>query len=73
MYNNEKSVAQNTVIPLTSVGFIVFIVFLILKLCNVLPPEFTWFWVWFPLWLPWAIEGVLLIVTLIVALLMGLL
>ena len=35
------------------IGFIVWIVFLILKLYNLNSQDFswlTWFWVWFPLW-----------------------
>lgn len=33
------------------IGFVVWLVFLILKLCNQHNPDFewlTWFWVWFP-------------------------
>lgn len=44
--------------PLGTVGFITWLVFLILKLSNQNNPDFdwlTWFWVWFPFWLPWAI------------------
>lgn len=52
MNSYRTSVSQTAVVPLTSIGLIVFIVFLVLKLCNVLPAEFTWFWVWFPLWIP---------------------
>ena len=54
-------------LSLTSIGFIVWLVFLILKLCNQGNPDFawlTWFWVWFPFWLPWAIDlafGIILI------------
>ena len=47
---------------LESLGFITWLVFLILKLTN---PAFSeavsWFWVWFPLWIPAAITVALLI------------
>ena len=62
----NKNVVQTTSLPLTTLGLIVFIVFLILKLCNVLPETFTWFWVWFPLWIPWAIELVLFGIVLLI-------
>ncbi len=55
-------------IPLTTIGLITFIVFLVLKLCNLGNPAFewlTWFWVWFPLWLPIAIEAAFLIFAII--------
>lgn len=54
--------------PLTTLGLITFIVFLVLKLCNLGNPSFewlTWFWVWFPLWLPIAIEVVFFVGALI--------
>lgn len=41
-------------LSLGTMGFITFIVFLILKLTGTWP-EISWFWVWFPLWIPWAI------------------
>lgn len=60
-------------VNLGTVGFITWIVFLILKLCNQSNPDFawlTWFWVWFPLWIPWALSvtviGLIIIVALIV-------
>lgn len=55
--------------PLTTIGLITFIVFLVLKLCNLGNPAFewlTWFWVWFPLWLPIAIELVVFALVLII-------
>lgn len=36
-------------LSLTSMGFITFLVFLVLKLTNVV--AWNWFWVWFPLWI----------------------
>lgn len=59
--NNQVTVRYNA-IPLCSAGFVTWLVFFILKLCNVLPVEFTWFWVFFPLWLPIAISSVILII-----------
>ena len=52
-------------LSLVSIGFIVWLVFLILKLCNQGNPDFewlTWFWVWFPFWLPWAIDAAIAII-----------
>lgn len=56
---------------LSSVGFIVWIVFLVLKLCEVLPESFTWFWVWFPLWIGPAIALVLYLLAFLFALIVG--
>ena len=58
----EKSVIQITGPSLGTIGFITWIVFLILKLCNQNNPDFewlTWFWVWFPFWVPIALDLVL--------------
>ncbi len=49
-------------ITLSGIGFIVWLVFFILKCCDVLSPSFSWFWVWFPLWIIPAINLALLIV-----------
>ena len=55
---------------LFGIGVIVWIVFLILKCCGVLPETFTWFWVWFPLWIvPAAIVALDLIAIVILAIL----
>lgn len=65
----EKNYTVTSVFTLDSIGVITFIVFLVLKLCNVGNPAFdwlTWFWVWFPLWLPVAISLGLLIIGLII-------
>ena len=48
--------------PLVGAGFTTWLVFFILKMTNVLPESFSWFWVWFPLWIPFAFSGVVLIV-----------
>lgn len=59
--HREKNIVEVTSPSLGTIGFIVWLVFLILKLCNQGNPDFewlTWFWVWFPFWLPIAIEFV---------------
>ena len=45
---------------LPSLGFITWLVFLILKVTGAW--DISWFWVWFPFWLPWAIIGALLLI-----------
>lgn len=78
MYRNEektlvvKSGASS--LSLGTIGFITWIVFLVLKLCNMDNPDFawlTWFWVWFPFWLPFAIGGLFLILACICALIVA--
>ena len=69
-YNENRGVGKVSVnmLPLTTIGLITFIVFLVLKLVNSSNPDFewlTWFWVFFPLWLPWAISGAIFIIALI--------
>lgn len=49
--NNRATVSMDGF--LCSLGFVTWIVFLIIK-CTSNPDWLTWFWVWFPLWLPWA-------------------
>ena len=44
--NDNKTIVQKTTIPLTTIGFIVWLVFLILKLCNMNNPDFSWL-TWF--------------------------
>lgn len=56
---------------LFSMGFITWLVFLILKCTKVI--AWNWFWVWFPLWLPVAIYLALLIVAFIVGLIITIL
>lgn len=68
---NNVRVSANLGLPLGTIGFITWLVFLILKLCNQNNPDFewlTWFWVWFPFWLPWAICGAFLVLALVAAL-----
>ena len=50
----------STCFSLETIGFITWIVFLVLKLCNQSFDWLTWFWVWFPLWAPIALDLVLL-------------
>ena len=52
MSMNDRKVALVT-LSFPEIGFITFIVFLILKLTNNV--DWNWFWIWFPLWIPWAI------------------
>ena len=45
------------------IGFILFLVFLILKLCNVI--TWSWWWVTAPIWIPAALILIFLLVTII--------
>ncbi len=45
------------------IGFILFLVFLILKLCNVI--TWSWWWVTAPIWIPVALILIFLLVTII--------
>lgn len=65
--NTKTVVVKEGGVGLGTIGFFVFIAFLIVKLA-VNPAWLTWFWVWFPLWIPWAIAGALIVVILIIAL-----
>lgn len=44
-------------ISLQTMGFITWLVFLILKVTGAW--DVDWFWVWFPLWMPIALAGVI--------------
>ena len=64
----ENNTRLKCSLSIGTIGLITFIVFLVLKLCNLENPAFdwlTWFWVWFPLWFPIAVEATLLIVAII--------
>ena len=63
MDNNQNRITAT--ISLEAMGFIVFIIFLILKLVGV--TTMSWFWVFFPLWIPIAFSLALVVVILIVA------
>ena len=58
-------VSASVSLPLGTLGFITWLVFLIIKLTSN-PAWLTWFWVWFPFWLPWALLGVELVIILII-------
>lgn len=53
---------------LTSMGFITWLVFLILKVTGAW--NISWFWVWFPFWLPWAISGAFVILAVLAAIIL---
>ena len=70
---NNIKVSTSFTLPLGTIGFITWIVFLVLKLCNMNNPDFawlTWFWVWFPFWLPFAIGGAFLLIALVACLIL---
>lgn len=64
--NGRTTVTMNCSLSLSTLGVIVFAVFLVLKLVGVL--TISWFWVFFPLWAPIALEIVIGIVIIIIAL-----
>ena len=49
--------------------FILGIVFIVLKLCNVI--DWAWVWVLAPIWIPLAIIGIILIVWLIIVIVLA--
>lgn len=67
--NNNTSAVRNITLSFESMGFITFIVFLILKLTNVI--NWSWFWVIFPLWIPLAVGllflGIIFLIVFLVA------
>lgn len=60
MNDNKREVVYGRV-PLTT---ILFVVFLVLKLCGVI--DWPWIWVFAPLWIPFALVLVLFIVLAII-------
>ena len=68
--NNHTKVTAALQLPIGTIGFITWLVFLIIKLTSN-PAWLTWFWVWFPFWLPWAILGIELIIVLIVSIIIA--
>ena len=68
MSNNGGSGAVTRVFSLSldTMGFITWLVFLVLKLTGI--STMSWFWVWFPLWAPLALSAVVFIVAFIVVL-----
>ena len=70
MDSDNKVKTVSTSFSLESIGVITWIVFLVLKLCNMNNPDFewlTWFWVWFPLWAPIALSLVLVLIAFMIA------
>ena len=68
--NSPIKVSAALQLPIGAIGFITWLVFLIIKLTSN-PAWLTWFWVWFPFWLPWAILGVELVIVLIVSIIIA--
>lgn len=60
----QSGALVNCNLSLGTMGFITFIVFLILKLTGTW--DVNWFWVWFPLWAPMALGALFFIVALVV-------
>ena len=58
MASNTRNVRIS--FPLVTLGFITWLVLLILKVTGV--AAISWFWVWFPFWLPWAIIGAICVI-----------
>ena len=67
---SPAKVTASLQLPLGTIGFITWLVFLIIKLTSN-PAWLTWFWVWFPFWLPWALLGVELVIILIVVIILA--
>ena len=70
MDKQNVRVNGSVTISFGSLCWIAWLVFLILKLTDILPEAFTWFWVWFPFWLPFAVSGVLWVFGILCALIL---
>ena len=68
---NNVQVGGTTSFSLGTMGFITWLVFLILKL-TINPDWLTWFWVWFPLWIPIAFSFAVLLIIFVVVLIITL-
>ena len=68
--NNHTKVTASLQLPIGAIGFITWLVFLIIKLTSN-PAWLTWFWVCFPFWLTWAILGIELVIVLIVSIIIA--
>lgn len=66
--NTNSARAVTVCFSLQSMGFITWLVLLILKLAQVI--DITWFWVWFPFWIVPAFETTVFIVCLILFLIL---
>ena len=71
MQEQNVRVTSTSTISFGSLCWLTWLVFLILKLTNVLPETFGWFWVWFPFWLPFALGGVFLVLGIIACCIMA--
>lgn len=60
---------SNNGLGLGFAGFVLFVVFLVLKLCKVI--AWSWWWVTAPLWIPAAIYIVVLVVAALIAVIVG--
>lgn len=69
MSDNNKNTTVTASFSFSTLGFILFVVFLILKLVDVL--TISWFWVFFPLWAPLALDLLILLIIFIVALIIN--
>ena len=65
----ERSNKITFSLSLPTIGFIVWLVFLILKLTHTV--DWNWFWIWFPLWIPYAAGLALFILFLPLFFIMG--
>jgi phosphoglycerol transferase MdoB-like AlkP superfamily enzyme len=61
---------RNGAVGGVSLDVVLFVVFLILKLCNVI--DWSWWWVTAPLWIPVALFVVVCVIVFIVAFIVGL-
>ena len=68
--NSSIKVSASLQLPIGAIGFITWLVFLIIKLTSN-PAWLTWFWVWFPFWFPWAILGIEFVIVLIVSIIIA--
>lgn len=62
--NDNHSRLFGSGLSLSTVGVIVWIVFISLKCAGVW--DLSWFWVWFPLWIGFAIDGAFLLLVLVI-------
>lgn len=68
MKNHEGNLTFN--LTLDVMGFITFLVFLILKVTGAWP-EISWFWVFFPLWIGIAVGAVIFLIIIILTIIIS--
>ena len=68
--SGPTKVTASLQLPIGAIGFITWLVFLIIKLTSN-PAWLAWFWFSFPFWLPWAILGVERFIVLIVSIIIA--